>query len=121
MIRGGGKSGKKKDKHKQKLLGLDIFQWGGGLPCERVGAKKFGMSFETQGNQTFGRDIPGVPERLERKKKFFASWGPILWPYLGSSARAPKRALGSCYGGVRSPYGAIGSPYKGIRSLTGLF
>ena len=24
-----------------------------------VGAKKFGMSFETQGNQTFWRDIPG--------------------------------------------------------------
>ena len=53
-------SGKKKE-HKPKLLGLDmiIFRWGGGLPRERVGAEKFGMSFETQGNQTFRRDIPG--------------------------------------------------------------
>ena len=29
--------------------GPDIFGGGGGLPCEGVGAKKFGMSFETQG------------------------------------------------------------------------
>ena len=48
-------SGKTKE-HKPKLLGPDIFCWGGGLPREGVGAKKFGMSFETQGNQTFWRD-----------------------------------------------------------------
>ena len=36
------------------------FRWGGGLPREGVGAKKFGgMYFETQGNQTFWRD-PGI-------------------------------------------------------------
>ena len=44
-------SGKKKEP-KPKLFGLDILRWCGGLPRERVGAKKFGMSFETQGNQS---------------------------------------------------------------------
>ena len=33
--------------------------WGGGLSGEGVGAKKFDMSFEARGNQTFWRDIPG--------------------------------------------------------------
>ena len=68
---------------KPKLLGLDIFMWGGGLPCEGVGAKKFGMSFEAQGNQTFWRDIPGfcrdipeVPEKFEKKNMC-----SILVPY----------------------------------------
>ena len=41
-------SGKKKEP-KPKLFGPDIFGWGGGFPREGVGAKKFGMSFETQG------------------------------------------------------------------------
>ena len=59
-------SGKKKEP-KPKLLGPDIFGWGGGLPREGVGAKKFSMSFETQGSQTFWRDIPGVPEKFEKK------------------------------------------------------
>ena len=49
-------SGKTKEP-KPKLFGPDIFGWG--LPREGVGAKKFGVSFETQGNQTFWRDIPG--------------------------------------------------------------
>ena len=59
---------------KPKLFGPDIFGWGGGLPREGVGAKKFGMSLETQGNQTFWRDIPGfcrnipgVPDKFEKK------------------------------------------------------
>ena len=66
-------SGTKKE-HKPKLFGPDILRWGGGLPRERVGTKKFGMSLEAQGNQTFGRDIlgfcrdiPGVPEKFEKK------------------------------------------------------
>ena len=43
---------------KAKLFGPNnIFGWDGGLPREGVGAKKFGMSFENQGNQTFWRDI----------------------------------------------------------------
>ena len=43
-----------------------------GLPREGVGAKKFGMSLETQGSQTlvgisrdFCRDLPGMPELQE--------------------------------------------------------
>ena len=48
-----------KKEPKPKLFGPDIFGWGGGLPREGVGAKKFVMSFETQGNQTLWRDIPG--------------------------------------------------------------
>ena len=63
-----------------KLFGPDIFGWGGGLPREGVGAKKFGMSFETQGNQTFWRDIPGfswdipgMPEKFEKKRFVFNS------------------------------------------------
>ena len=64
----------KKKEPKPKLFGPDIFRWGGGLPREGVGAKKFGMSLEAQANQTFwqdilefGRDIPGVPEKFEKK------------------------------------------------------
>ena len=65
--------------HEPKLLCLDIFRWGGGLPRERVGAKKRGMSLETQRNQIFGGgmfrdfcpDIPGAPEKFERKKFVF--------------------------------------------------
>ena len=49
---------------------------GWGLPHEGVVAKKFGMSFETQGNQTFWRDIPGVPEKFE-KKKFLFNFRPL--------------------------------------------
>ena len=61
-----------------KLFGPDIFGWGGGLPRERVGAKKCGMSLEAKGNQTFGRDLPGfcrairgVPEKFEKEKFVF--------------------------------------------------
>ena len=52
------KSGMQKEP-KPKLFGPDIFGWGGGLPRAGVGPKKFGMSFEIKGNQTFWRDIPG--------------------------------------------------------------
>ena len=52
------KSGTKKEP-KPKLLSPDIFWWGGGLPREGAGAKKFGMSLETQGIKLFWRDIPG--------------------------------------------------------------
>ena len=57
------------------FLGPDIFQWGRGLPRERVGAKKFDTSLETREIKLFGRDIPGfcrdipgAPEKLKRKK-----------------------------------------------------
>ena len=57
-------SGKKK-KPKPKLFGSDIFGWGGGLPREWVGAKKFGMSLETRQIKLFlagyPRILPGYP------------------------------------------------------------
>ena len=66
---------------------------------------KLGMSLETQGNKTFGRDIPGflpgrpgVPEKLRKNdfRKVQIKWGlkatlcnlraivyncPLLWPF----------------------------------------
>ena len=75
----GSVSGKKREP-KPKLFGPDIFRWGGGLPREGVGARKFGMSFETQGNQPFWRDIPGFagisrgcPKSLTKKRFVFNS------------------------------------------------
>ena len=71
------KSGKKTEP-KPKLFGPDIFGWGGGLPREGVGARKFSISFETERNQTFWRDIPGLlagypgaPEKFEKKEFVF--------------------------------------------------
>ena len=70
-------TGRKKEP-KSKLFGLDIFQWGRGLPRERVGAKKFDTSLETREIKLFVRDIPGfcrdipgVPEKFEKKKFVF--------------------------------------------------
>ena len=64
----------KKKEPKPKLFGPDIFRWGGGLPCEGVGAEKFGMSLETKETKLFWRDNPGfcwdipeVPEKFEKK------------------------------------------------------
>ena len=42
-----------------KLFGPDIFGWGGGLPREGAGAKKFGMSLETREIKLFWWDMPG--------------------------------------------------------------
>ena len=50
-----------------------MFGSGGGLPREGVGAKKFGMSFETQG---FWLDIPEVPEKFE-KIRFVFNFRPL--------------------------------------------
>ena len=66
---------------KPKLFDPDIFGWGGGLPRKGVGGKEFGMSFETQGNQTFWRDIPGVPEKFE-KKRFVFNFRPLKSPAI---------------------------------------
>ena len=61
-------SGKKKEP-KPKLFGPDVFGWGGGLPHEGVGAKKFGMSLETREIKLLSRDIPGFcRETLGRPK-----------------------------------------------------
>ena len=64
----------KKNEPKPKLLGPDILRWGGGLPREGVGAKKFGMSLENRevklfwrDNPGFCQDIPAVHEKFEKK------------------------------------------------------
>ena len=65
----------RKKEHKPKFLSPDIFQWGGGLSREGVGAKKFGIPLETTEIKLFWRDIPGfcrdipgAPEKFEKKK-----------------------------------------------------
>ena len=62
-----------------------------------VGAKKFGMSFETQGKQTFWRDIlgfwrdiPWVPQKFEKNKFVF-----IFWALLQNEA-SPEKCLNRC-------------------------
>ena len=68
-------SGKTKEP-KLKLLGPDIFRWGGDLQREGVGAKKLGMSLETREIKLFGRDIPGFAGiswwRMKSLRKMFA-------------------------------------------------
>ena len=59
-------SGKKKEP-KPKLFGPDIFRWGGGLPGEGVGAKKFGVSLEARETKFFWRDMPGEFAGISRK------------------------------------------------------
>ena len=89
---------RKKKEPKPKLFGPDIFRWGGGFRREGVGAKKFGMSFETQGKPNFSRDIPGfrrdipgVPEKFEKK-----SLCSILGPYnFQKNPRAHKKKIGT--------------------------
>ena len=79
---------KKKIRHEkgsqtQTFVSPDVFWWGGGLPLEGVGAKKFGMSLEIRETKLFGWDIPGfcwdipgAPEKFE-EKKFVFSFGPL--------------------------------------------
>ena len=80
-------SGTKKEP-KPKLLSPDIFRWGGGLPREGVGAKKFGMSLEAQGIKLFWRDIRGfcrdIPEAPEKFEKIM--FGFNFWPLFMQGA-----------------------------------
>ena len=72
-----------------QTFGPDIFRWGGGLPREGVGAKKFGMSLESREIKLFGRDIPQVPKKHINIKK----WGPKLdlRPHPQDHLRPPPR------------------------------
>ena len=70
-----------KNEPKPKLLSLDIFRWGRGLPHEGVGAKKFGMPLETREIKLFFLAgypgiLPGYPEKFE-KKKFGFNFRPL--------------------------------------------
>ena len=70
-------------------MGPDTLWWGGDLPREGVGVKKFGsMSLETQGKETVWRDVQGYllgspgtsgaqNERL-RTKRYVQCAAPIL-------------------------------------------
>ena len=76
-------SGKKKEP-KPKLFRPDIFGWGGGLPREGVGAKKFGTSLEPGKPNFFGgisRDFAGISRRCPKslRKKSLCS---IFVPYI---------------------------------------
>ena len=91
-------SGTKKEP-KPKLLSPDIFWWGGGLPRERVGAKKFGMSLETQGIKLFWWDIPGfcrgipeAPEKFEKKMFGFNFW-PLVFGFLVRSGKSQNESF----------------------------
>ena len=115
-------SGTKKEP-KPKLLSPDIFWWGGGLPREGVGAKKFGMSLETQGIKLFWREIPGfcrdIPEAPEKfcEKNVWVQFssptstagGPSPPPPLGPLPPTPDWAAPS-----RTP-GALQKEPRGVR------
>ena len=82
-------SGTKKE-HKPKLVSPDTFRWSGGLPCEGVGAKEFGMSLKTREIKLFWRDIPGfcrdipgAPEKFEKKVSVQFS-SPMFWNEFGT-------------------------------------
>ena len=74
-----------KEERKPKILSLDIFRWGRGLPREGVRAKKFSISLlETREIKLSGRDIPGfcwdipaVPEKFE-KTSLCSIFGPYF-------------------------------------------
>ena len=68
---------------KPKLLSPDIFRWGGGLPREGVGAKKFGTSLETQESNFFG----GISRH-----------------FAGISRKRPKSLRNKCLGSILVPY-----------------
>ena len=72
-----------------------ILRWGGGVPREGAGPKKFGMFLETQGKQIFRRDLPGfgwdiprAPERFE--KKVCVQFGPLPLPLAIATTRLRK-------------------------------
>ena len=74
-----------------------------GFHVNGVGAKKFGVSFETQGSQTFGGDIQdfagisrGCPKSLRKKCVFnsrplFSSKPVQIRTYLHETPQTPKQ------------------------------
>ena len=76
-----------------KTFESGYFRWGRGLPCEGVGAKKFGMSLKTREIKLFGRDFPGfcwdipvAPEKFE-KKVCVQFWPLIVGAFSGIPLR----------------------------------
>ena len=85
--KGSCESGKRKE-HKPNHLDPDIFRWGGGLPREGMGVKKFGT-------------CPSKPSKLASAKPPGAN--PLV------AERAPWRSSQSCVTGGQQP---IGNPYR---------
>ena len=77
-------SGKKNDPKPKHCEFPDIFGWGGGLPREGVGAKKFGMSFEAQGKPNFLAGCPGIFGGISQgcPKSLRKTICVQLWPLL---------------------------------------
>ena len=73
FFQGAPQSGKNNEP-KPKLFGPDSFGQGGGLPCEGVGANKFGMSLETREIKLFWAGYHGIlaPEKFEKKSSLRA-------------------------------------------------
>ena len=76
-------SGKKKER-KPELFGPDIFGLVGGLPRERVGAKKSVCPSKPREtklscgiSRDFGWDIPGAPEKFKKIKVCVQFSSPI--------------------------------------------
>ena len=73
-LHGGSKNDEAIKRNTNSDFRSGYLQWGGGLPREGVGAKEFNVSLQTQGKQTFRRDIPGFagisrrcPKSLRKK------------------------------------------------------
>ena len=97
----------KKKEPKPKLFGPHVFGWGGGLPREGVGAKKFGMSFETQGSQTFWRDIPGFCRELPGGRPKNSEVSKRGWREGVGDQQRPKTAIIVPVGDQQRPKTAI--------------
>ena len=105
---------RKKKEPKPKLFGPDIFQWGGGLPREWVGAKKFDISLETRETKLFGRgipgfcrDIPGVPEKFEKKEVY------VQFPFPNPQKPAIRKNRGNC-GFQKTPHTEIWDKVRSV-------
>ena len=92
-------SGTKKE-HKPKPFGPDIFRWGGGLPHEGVGAKRFGISLETREIKLSWRDIPGFCWDIRRHPKSLRQ--KSLCSIFGPYTREFRRCRGYRASGVVS-------------------
>ena len=89
-----------------------------------VGAKKFGMSLETQGIKLFWRDIPGfcrdIPKAPEKcEKKIF---GFNFWPLANAGGRrkwrtSSFRRVSLTMQQVRSVSGGCKEEFSGINKL----
>ena len=85
-------SGKKKE-IKPKLFGPDIFRWGGDLPLEGVGVKKFGMPLEKpRKTKLLGGYLAGYPGRARKFEKIRVQ---CLAPEIDRKEGQQRRRVGA--------------------------